>query len=205
MSFLVRGVCFSYKSAPVLNNVDADIPANQTTAIMGVSGVGKSTLLGLLGLLWQGRLPAGEIVCRETGESLYSLSVAEQARRRRQDFGFIFQNSPLLPSLTCAENIELPLVLQGMPAEQRRAREQAVDRGHTADERTGQVEKPPWGPDFSGRLSVPPGMLIRRATKTARNRSKISIISGRAARRYRGRKRHGYEGWMGRELINCSN
>jgi putative ABC transport system ATP-binding protein len=87
---------------------------------MGPSGSGKSTLLNLLGLL--DRPNAG--LYRLEGCDVTTLSPDEQARVRSERIGFVFQSFHLVPRLTAAENIALPMVLAGLPPAQRTARVQ---------------------------------------------------------------------------------
>jgi len=86
--------------------------------VMGPSGSGKSTLLNLLGLL--DRPNTG--VYRLEGRDVTTLSPDEQARVRSQRIGFVFQSFHLVPRLTAAENIALPMVLAGLAPAQRSAR-----------------------------------------------------------------------------------
>ncbi len=99
-----------------LNDVSLSVDAGSMVAVMGPSGSGKSTLLTIAGSLEE---PSeGEVtVC---GEELTKLSRNARARLRRRSIGFVFQDFNLLPGLTAAENVSLPLELDGMPA--RRAR-----------------------------------------------------------------------------------
>jgi putative ABC transport system ATP-binding protein len=99
-----------------LLDVDLTVGAGSMVAVMGPSGSGKSTLLTIAGSLEE---PShGEVwVC---GEELSTLSRNARARLRRRSIGYVFQDFNLLPGLTAAENVTLPLELDGMPA--RRAR-----------------------------------------------------------------------------------
>jgi ABC-type lipoprotein export system ATPase subunit len=95
------------------------------TAVIGRSGSGKSTLLHLLGAL--DRPTSGRILSQ--GRRLDELSDDELAAFRRASVGFIFQSFQLLPGATAQRNVELPLVLSGMPAAERRERaEQLLER-----------------------------------------------------------------------------
>jgi putative ABC transport system ATP-binding protein len=122
-----------------LANLDLSIAAGEYVAVMGASGSGKSTLLNLLGLL--DHPDAG--VYRLEGRDVTTLSADEQARVRRERIGFVFQSFHLVPRLTAAENIALPLMLDGIePAERARRVEKALqDFGlaNRADHRPDQL------------------------------------------------------------------
>lgn len=94
-----------------LDNTTLTIPRGQMVSIVGPSGSGKSTLLNLIGGL--DRPTSGEI--RVDDESLGRLSDDARTRVRRDKIGFIFQFFNLLPTLTCIENVGLPLHLRGWP------------------------------------------------------------------------------------------
>ena len=99
--------------------LDLRIDAGEYVAVMGPSGSGKSTLLNLLGLL--DRPDAGHY--RLEGRDVTTLSPDEQARVRSERIGFVFQSFHLVPRLTAAENIALPMMLAGIAgARARRAR-----------------------------------------------------------------------------------
>ncbi len=101
-----------------LNGVTLAVERGEYLSIMGPSGSGKSTLLHILGLL--DRPTAGRYLL--DGEDVTSLSEDELARTRRERIGFVFQFFHLVPRLTAAQNVELPLVLAGMAAPARRER-----------------------------------------------------------------------------------
>jgi putative ABC transport system ATP-binding protein len=94
-----------------LDDTSLAIPKGQMTSIIGPSGSGKSTLLNLIGAL--DTPTSGEI--RIDGQALSSMSDDDRTRLRRDKIGFIFQFFNLLPSLTCLENVGLPLHLRGWP------------------------------------------------------------------------------------------
>ena len=101
-----------------LDDIDLHIAAGEYVSIMGPSGSGKSTLLNLIGLL--DRASSGRYLL--DGEDVTTLSDIEQAATRNRRIGFVFQAFHLVPRLTAAENVELPLVLAAMPVEQRKPR-----------------------------------------------------------------------------------
>ncbi len=101
-----------------LRSVDLDIARGEYLSIMGPSGSGKSTLLNLIGLL--DRPNAGRYELDE--RDVTGLSDDEQARVRREKIGFVFQFFHLVPRLTAAQNVELPMVLAGIDPAERRER-----------------------------------------------------------------------------------
>ena len=103
-----------------LQEISLRVDAGTMVAVMGPSGSGKSTLLTIAGSLEEPS--SGEVmVC---GEELSKLSRNARARLRRRSIGYVFQDFNLLPGLTAAENVALPLELDGVPA--RKARKAAV-------------------------------------------------------------------------------
>ncbi|MDR3213825.1 MAG: ABC transporter ATP-binding protein [Azoarcus sp.] len=105
-----------------LSTINVAIEKGEYVAIMGPSGSGKSTLLNLLGML--DRPDAGHY--RLEGRDVTTLSADELAAVRRQRIGFVFQSFHLVPRLTAAENIALPLVLAGAPSDARERRVKSV-------------------------------------------------------------------------------
>lgn len=105
-----------------LNNINLTIAPGEYVSVMGPSGSGKSTLLNLIGLLDQ---PTSGTYLLENID-VTSLSETDQARVRRERIGFIFQSFHLIPRLTAAENIELPLILDGIPNAERKKRVRAI-------------------------------------------------------------------------------
>jgi putative ABC transport system ATP-binding protein len=99
-----------------LAGVDLRIERGEYVSLMGPSGSGKSTLLNVLGLL--DRPSSGTYLL--DGREVGGLDDVTQAQVRREKIGFVFQSFHLVPRLSAAQNVELPLVLAGMPAAQRR-------------------------------------------------------------------------------------
>lgn len=129
------------ESVHALRNIDLTIAPGQYISIMGPSGSGKSTLLNILGLL--DRPDQGTYRLEKADTT--TLSDDAQAAVRRHKIGFIFQFFHLVPRLTAAENIGLPMTLAGVSASQRRQLvEQALKRfglteraGHRPDQLSG--------------------------------------------------------------------
>jgi putative ABC transport system ATP-binding protein len=120
-----------------LRDVTETIAAGEHVAIMGASGSGKSTLLNVIGCL--DRPTAGTY--RLDGRSVGDLSQAELTQVRRHRIGFVFQSFHLVPRLTAAENVELPMIFADVP---RRERHQRVD---TALEAVGLADRATHQPD----------------------------------------------------------
>jgi len=96
-----------------LDGVELEIDAGEFVSLVGPSGSGKSTLLHLAGGIDQ---PDDGLVTFD-GRDLGRLSVGERARLRRKEIGFVFQFFHLIPTLTVAENVALPLLLDGRRAD----------------------------------------------------------------------------------------
>ena len=101
-----------------LNDVSLTIQRGDYVSIMGPSGSGKSTLLHAIGLL--DRPDSGTYLLEE--RDVTALSDQEQARIRSETIGFVFQFFHLVPRLSAADNIALPLLLAGVPANERKQR-----------------------------------------------------------------------------------
>ena len=112
----MRGVSKTYgqQAAEVhaLRGIDLSVEAGAMVAVMGPSGSGKSTLLTIAGSLEEPS--SGEVLVG--GAALSGMSRNAKARLRRRTVGFVFQDFNLLPGLTAAENVALPLELDGMGA-----------------------------------------------------------------------------------------
>jgi putative ABC transport system ATP-binding protein len=120
----LRQVSKSYGEGPTLvealRQVDLAVDAGELVAIMGPSGSGKSTLLTIAGTLEDAT--SGDVLVG--GADVSSMSRNERARLRRRSIGYVFQDFNLLAGLTAAENVSLPLELDGLGA--RAARDTAT-------------------------------------------------------------------------------
>lgn len=102
---------------PVLHDINFSVEAGEIVAIIGRSGSGKSTLLNLIsGFI---RPVSGQIIINHTEVSTFT--EAQFADFRLDQLGFIFQNFQLIPSMTAYQNVELPLILKGIPEKDRQA------------------------------------------------------------------------------------
>ena len=101
-----------------LSGINLEIASGEYVSLMGPSGSGKTTLLNVLGLLDRPNSGRYEL----DGKDVTDLSEVEQARVRREKIGFVFQSFHLVPRLTAAENIELPLILAGISPVERKVR-----------------------------------------------------------------------------------
>jgi putative ABC transport system ATP-binding protein len=114
----VRGLGKRYGDTPVFTGVTLDVMAGEFVAIVGESGVGKSTLLNCMAGLdtWD----EGSVVL--AGEDLGRLTDDQRALLRRRQVGFVFQAFHVLPHLDVAQNVALPLMLLGEPDDARVAK-----------------------------------------------------------------------------------
>ncbi|MBV8050389.1 MAG: ABC transporter ATP-binding protein [Acidobacteriaceae bacterium] len=99
-----------------LDDVSIEIAAGEFLALMGPSGSGKTTLLNMIAAI--DRPTSGEL--RVLGENIFRLSDRQSARWRNEHIGYVFQTFNLIPVLTAFENVELPLLLTKLNAQQRR-------------------------------------------------------------------------------------
>jgi len=130
-----RGLVKEFVDGPrivrVLRGIDLTVAAGETVAIVGESGVGKSTLLHLLGGLER---PTGGTV-RGADFDLGTRSEREIARFRNEKVGFVFQFHHLLPDFTALENVMMPCLISGVPAGE------ATERARLMLERVGLAER----------------------------------------------------------------
>src|SRR5579863_7101656 len=121
------------QALPVLKGVSLDIFKNEYVALMGPSGSGKSTLMNILGCL--DSPTEGRYILN--GKDVSTMPDDDLADVRNMEIGFVFQQFNLLPRLTAAENVALPLVYAGVPRKLRMERAMEVlekvsltDRSH---------------------------------------------------------------------------
>lgn len=139
----LTGICRRFQlgdtTVNALAGLNLNIETGEYVAVMGPSGSGKSTLLNLLGLL--DSPDEGHYLLE--GRDVTTLSPDEQAKVRSQRIGFVFQSFHLVPRLTAAENIALPMTLAGIaPAERERRVTQALkdfSLDHRADHKPDQL------------------------------------------------------------------
>ena len=103
---------------PALSGLDFEVRKDDFIAIMGPSGSGKSTAMNIIGCL---DVPTKGAIFLD-GKDIAKMSESDLAKIRGQKIGFIFQQFNLIPSLTAFENVELPMIFQGIPEEKKRAR-----------------------------------------------------------------------------------
>ena len=118
LSAIERRFLLGDTTVNALAGLNLHIDSGEYVAVMGPSGSGKSTLLNLLGLL--DRPNAGHYLLE--GRDVTTLSADEQAAVRSARIGFVFQSFHLVPRLTAAENVALPLMLAGIPPQERTSR-----------------------------------------------------------------------------------
>ena len=115
LSHLEKSFQIGDQTVHALDDVSLTIETGEYVAVMGPSGSGKSTLMNILGLL--DRANAGQYLLDDINVS--DLTEAERTHVRSQKIGFVFQSYHLVSRLTARENIELPMMLSGVPAKQR--------------------------------------------------------------------------------------
>lgn len=114
-----------------LRDISLTLGEGEYISLMGPSGSGKSTLLNLIGLL--DRPSSGTY--RLEGRNVSDLDDKQQAEVRSQKIGFVFQSFHLVPRLTAAQNVELPMMLAGVPAEERQTRVRELLQNYGLTER----------------------------------------------------------------------
>ena len=151
------------RQVAALESVDLEIARGEMVSIVGPSGSGKSTLLNLIGGL--DRPSSGTI--RIDGQSVADLSDDDLTRLRRDKIGFIFQFFNLLPSLSCVENVALPLHLKGLGR-------QEIDKRARTVAGTRATRQPP---------RPPARRTLRRRAPARGHRPRPGILSPRTAGR----------------------
>jgi putative ABC transport system ATP-binding protein len=131
----LRGIEKSYfmagQAIPVLKGIDLDILKNEYVALMGPSGSGKSTLMNILGCLDSPTKGMYNL----NGHDVSKMTDDELAEIRNTQIGFVFQQFNLLPRLTAAENVALPLVYAGISKKER------IERAMVALEKVGLADR----------------------------------------------------------------
>ena len=121
-----RGVTKSYGSGvakvAALRGIDLEVRRGELLMIVGPSGCGKTTLISVITTILSH--DAGQ--CCVLGRELQRMDEAERAYFRRESIGFVFQMFNLLPALTAAENVAVPLLIEGVPWERAKARANEV-------------------------------------------------------------------------------
>jgi lipoprotein-releasing system ATP-binding protein len=110
------------KRVEVLKGVDLTFSREEKAAIVGASGVGKTTLLHVLGTL--DRPTAGKVLFE--GKDIYALNEKDLAFFRNREIGFVFQSHHLLPEFSALENTMMPCLIQGIPKEESISRAEAI-------------------------------------------------------------------------------
>ncbi|WP_317206733.1 ABC transporter ATP-binding protein [Ferruginibacter lapsinanis] len=122
----LENICKSYflgkQELQVLKGINMDIMKNEYVALMGPSGSGKSTLMNILGCL--DSPTGGKYILN--GHDVSSMHDDDLAEIRNKEIGFVFQQFNLLPRLTAAENVALPLIYSGIPKKERQERAMEV-------------------------------------------------------------------------------
>ncbi len=143
MEIKVQNLSKSYylhgREVPVLNNLDLELQSGKVVTLTGPSGVGKSTLLHVLGTLDQ---PSDGKVHFD-GEDLFKRPSAEIAHFRNQKIGFVFQFHHLLPEFTALENVMMPALMMRLTNEEAVAKARVwlnrVGLGHRLEHKPGEL------------------------------------------------------------------
>lgn len=122
----VRGLSKSFRmgntEVAVLRGIDLDIPKGEMLSIVGASGVGKSTLLHVIGAL--DKPTSGQVIY--DGRDVFSMSNGELATFRNKNVGFVFQFHHLLPEFSALENVLIPSMIGGMEPKEAKQRAEAL-------------------------------------------------------------------------------
>jgi putative ABC transport system ATP-binding protein len=120
-----------------LDDVSIEIGAGEFLALMGPSGSGKTTLLNMIAAI--DRPTSGQLLI--LGQNIFTFNDAQSARWRNEHIGYIFQTFNLIPVLTAFENVELPLLLTKLNAQQRRDHVMTALKLVGLEERMGHLPK----------------------------------------------------------------
>ena len=120
VSQLTKSIATATHRVEILRGIDLEIVRGEMVSIIGPSGSGKSTLLNLIGCI--DKPTSGRILI--DGVDTTQLSPGRTTALRRQKIGFVFQTFNLIPVFTAAENVEFPLLVQGLSASERKIRVQ---------------------------------------------------------------------------------
>jgi putative ABC transport system ATP-binding protein len=112
---ILKSYFMGKQAVPVLKGISLEIQKNEYVALMGPSGSGKSTLMNILGCL--DSPTSGRYILN--GQDVSQMEDDALAEVRNKEIGFVFQQFNLLPRLTAAENVALPLVYAGLPKKTR--------------------------------------------------------------------------------------
>jgi len=122
----IKGLCKSYekkgKKIEVLKGIDLEINGGETVAVLGASGVGKSTLLNIIGAL--DRPTSGEVFYNR--ETIFTMDEKSLASFRNKTVGFVFQFHHLLPEFSALENVMLPALIGGVTYADARAKAESL-------------------------------------------------------------------------------
>lgn len=125
MILKVEALCKSYGEEIILDSTDLEIRSGESVAITGESGSGKSTLISVMGLLLE---PDSGSVCLD-GTDLLALDDRGRSKIRNSNFGFIFQHTQLIGSVTVFDNVLIPALIAGKRGMEDEARKLLDDLG----------------------------------------------------------------------------
>ncbi|ACL03483.1 ABC transporter related [Desulfatibacillum aliphaticivorans] len=136
---LVRRFTADDHTLTILSGLDFTAPAGQSVAVVGASGIGKSTLLHILGAL--DKPDSGEL--HINGQDVFAMQDAQLSRFRNRNVGFVFQFHHLLPGFTALENAAMPARISGLNAKQAKEKAEAmlerVGMSHRLNHRIGEL------------------------------------------------------------------
>lgn len=122
LSGITKGYSVGENRYDVLKDLDFQVEKGSTIAIVGASGIGKSTLLHIIGTL--DRPDSGRLFYN--GMNVFTFSDEQLAEFRNEKIGFVFQFHHLLPEFSAMENVSMPLLIRGMPMDQAEAEAETI-------------------------------------------------------------------------------